>query len=108
MRDRYVRRLISTLKCSVCGRRYEPSKVKLLGSQEDVWFLSVFCETCRTTGLIAAVVKEAGDLQQVTELTGPEVVKFKSLPPVSGDDVLDMHVKLRDFTGDVTLLLGSK
>lgn len=108
MRDRYVRRLISTLKCSVCGRRYEPSKVSVLGSQDDVWFLSVFCETCQTTGLIAAVVKEASLVESVTELTRPELAKFKNMPPVSGNDVLDMHVLLRDFCGDVSVLFGGR
>lgn len=107
MRDRFLRRLFSFLKCSQCGRRYLPANVRVLGRQDERWFLSFYCRSCRTQALVAAVVK----VRRAEEAAGPamsENAKFASSPPVGTDDLLDIRNFLRGFDGDFSRLFSPK
>ncbi len=104
MHDQFLRRLISTIKCSVCGQRYKADNVNVLGHQEDLWFLGVYCLSCRSHGLVAAVVKEGKLPEIVTDLTETEKTESRSNESVHINDVLDMHNFLKSFDGDFLLL----
>jgi hypothetical protein len=94
------------MKCAVCGRRYEPANVNVLGHREDLWFISVFCSSCRSQGLVAAVVKEGKLPEVVSELTEGEEGRFTA--PVEADDLIDIHAFLKDFHGDFSALFSRK
>ena len=107
--EQAVKRLMATVKCTVCGANYDGEKVTVLGHQEDIWFLSVACSKCRTQGLVAALVKKGakGEVviaasQETThqEIALPEEANLPASAPITGDDVLDMHHFLDDFDGD--------
>lgn len=100
MHEGFLKRLMATMKCSVCGRRYEATNVNVLGHQEELWFLSVFCPSCRSHGLVAAVIKEGKSPELVTDLTEAEHFKFSDSKDIVVNDVLDMHNFLKDFPGD--------
>lgn len=100
MDEQLVRRLIATIKCSVCGRHYEGENVKILGHRDDLWFLSVSCLSCHTQGLVAVVIKEGKPPYVVTDLTEEEQAKFRGMEAVGADDVLDVHDFLKGFDGD--------
>lgn len=100
MQDRFVKRLIASIKCAVCGQRYEVANINILGHQQDLWFLRVFCPGCRTQGLVAAVIKEERKGETLSELTPEERRHFFRSEPVSVDDMLDMHNFLKSFDGD--------
>ncbi|MBI2909844.1 MAG: hypothetical protein HYX92_19565 [Chloroflexi bacterium] len=104
MHEKFLKRLMATMKCSVCGQRYEASNVNVLGHQEELWFLSVFCSSCHSHGLVAAVVKDARTPEGVSDLTETELYKYNSSKDISVDDVLDMHNFLKDFPGDFVSL----
>ena len=108
MREAFLRRLLSTIKCSVCGRHYEAKNVNVLGHQGELWFISVFCPACGTHGLVAAVVKEGTPTEVITDLTEEELAKFAQGEAVGIDDVLDIHNLLRDFKGDISQLFTEK
>lgn len=100
MQERFIKRLMSKMKCSVCGQRYETGNVHVLGHQDDLWFLSVACSSCHTQGLVAAVIREGKPAQLVTDLTQEELAKFRDSEAVGIDDVLDIHNFLKNFGGD--------
>jgi hypothetical protein len=106
MQDRNIREYMTTVKCSVCGQFYELDDVSVLGHQDEVWFLSVFCKTCNTHGLVAALVKEAGKGRRPSEPIEGEHRGVEDTGPITFDDVLDMHNFLLDFDGDFASLLG--
>lgn len=108
MRESFLRRLLSALKCSVCGRRYEAKDVNVLGQQGDLWFIAVFCPACGTHGLVAAVVKEGKPAEVVTDLTEEEYAEFAQKEAVGINDVLDIHNFLKYFTGDISKLFTEK
>lgn len=97
MQERFfIRKLIASMKCVVCGHGYDRSNVSVLGHKEALWFLSVYCPSCHSQGLVAAMLQENGKI----ELTENERDVFGKKGPVSGDDVLDTHNFLKDFDGD--------
>jgi len=106
MDDKFIKKVLSRMKCAVCGRRYEPANVNILGHREDLWFISVFCSSCRSQGLVAAVVKEGKLPEVITELTEVEEGRFST--PVESDDLIDMHAFLKDFGGDFSALFFRK
>ena len=72
MDEKFVRKLLSNMKCGICGCQYDSGNIKILGHREDLWFLSVFCPSCKSQGLVAAVVKAEGRCEILTELTEEE------------------------------------
>lgn len=106
MDEKFIRKLLSNMKCGVCGQHYEPANIKVLEHREDLWFLSVYCPDCKSQGLVAAVIREGKAPEIVTELT--EVEKSKLATPIGSDDVIDMHTFLKDFGGDFSSLFYKK
>ncbi len=108
MEEKLIKRFMTSIKCSVCGQRYEVDNVKVLGHQEDLWFLSVFCSACQTQCLVAAAVKEGRIPKVITDLTEAELERFKKMDNLTADELLDMHSFLEDFDGDFLQLFSQK
>ena len=108
MNDQFLRRLISTIKCGVCGQRYEAPNINILGHQSELWFLAVYCSSCKSHGLVAAVVKENRIPKIVRELKNKEMTDFRLADAVSMDDVLDIHNFLKEFDGDFNQLFAKE
>ena len=108
MEEKLIKRFMTSIKCSVCGQRYEVDNVKVLGHQEDLWFLSLFCSACQTQSLVAAVIKEGKAPKVTTDLTEAELDKFKKMDKLTPDEMLDMHSFLKGFDGDFSQLFSRK
>lgn len=106
MEDRVVQEIMTGVNCSVCGQNYQAGNIKILYHEQDLWFIRVFCQSCRTRGLVAALIKEAGEARIVSDLTEDEMARFMEAPPVTGDDLLDVHSFLDNFDGDFASLFG--
>ncbi len=106
MDERLVRKLLSGMKCGVCGGHYESSNIRILGHRDDLWFLSVFCPKCKSQGLVAAVVKESKVSEALTELTADEVSQLAA--PVDSDDVIEMYSFMKEFDGNFLSLFGGE
>jgi transcription elongation factor Elf1 len=100
MDDKLIKRLMTNIKCSVCGEHYDGENVRILGRYTDLWFVSVHCPNCQNQGLVAAVLKEGESIELVTDLTEDEYMKFGNTATVDADDVLEVHDFLKDFDGD--------
>ena len=108
MEEGLIKRVISLMKCGVCGQRYETDNVSVLGHEEGLWFLRLFCPSCQTQYLVAAVIREGKTLEVITDLTEAELDKFRDAGRLTADEMLDMHNFLKDFDGDFSRLLGQK
>jgi hypothetical protein len=106
MDDRFLKKLLSNMKCGVCGQHYQLANIIIIGHQEDLWLLSLYCPGCRNQSLIAAVIKEGKAPEVVTELT--EAEKSKLFTPIGLDDVIDIHTFLNDFSGDFSSLFSDE
>jgi len=103
-----IKRLMASIKCGVCGKRYEVGNIDVLGHHEDLWFLRVFCSVCCAQCLMAAVIKEGRVPEVITDLNEAELDKFKNAGILSADEVLDMHNFLKDFNGDFSWLFSQE
>ena len=103
--DNLIKKLTTSIKCSACGHHYEVDNVKVLGHQEDLWFLSAFCPECSTQCFIVAAVREGKNVN-TTDLTDAELDKFSKMDKLTADDILDMHNFLEDFEGDFSRLFN--
>jgi len=106
MDERFIKKLLSKMKCGACGQHYESANVKVLEHREDLWFLSVYCPGCKSQGLVAAIIREGKVPEIVTELTEAERSKLST--PIDSDDLIDMHTFLKDFSGDFSSLFSEK
>src|SRR4030042_611573 len=99
MDEEHVKNLVINFKCVHCNQRYEPGNANnVVEHDEDLWIFAVYCPSCKINSLLAAVIKEGGVLEVVTDLSEAEQAEFSI--PICSDNILDMHVFLKDFDGD--------
>ncbi|MDP7240119.1 MAG: hypothetical protein QGH72_02775, partial [Dehalococcoidia bacterium] len=79
---------------------YRSCDIKVLGQREKMWLLNVHCPQCQKEVLLAVSLKPLAARKPVTDLNPNEVRHHTQLPPVSPDEVLDLHLFLRSFNGD--------
>lgn len=82
------------LRCTVCDERVPAERLRLLAWRDELVFLQIDCEACDSTTL-GFVVAGVTDDQQPRPAP----------PPISADDVLDMHQFLATWRGDLSTLL---
>lgn len=108
MDDSFIKGVLASIKCGVCGQYYEAASVDILGHHEDLWFLRTVCPACHTQCLMAAVVEEGRVPEVITDLTEAELEKFRNVSGPTADEMLDMYNFLKDFNGDFSRLFSQK
>lgn len=108
MKERLIKKLMTSIKCDSCGQYYEMSNIDVLGNNDDLWFLKALCSSCHTQCLVAAVIRESRVSEVITDLTETELDGFLNMGVVDVDDVLNMHKFLKDFDGDFSYLFGQR
>src|SRR5262245_27630634 len=88
--------LLDGIACSVCEASVSGDRIRLLARREDLAFVEIACDGCHSTTLGFVVDGDAG----------PEF-EAAPAPAVTADDVLDMHVTLESWQGDLRSLIGS-
>ncbi|MBA7712482.1 hypothetical protein ES703_121459 [subsurface metagenome] len=107
MEEGIIKKLVASVKCSVCGQDYGEDNISILGQREGLWFFKAVCPACHTKCLMTAVVKESREPEFVTsDLAEAELNRFKNMGRLTGDEMLDMHNFLKDFDGDFSQLFS--
>jgi len=104
----FIRRLMASTKCRLCGQRYDVNNIKVFGHQKDLWLVALSCSACHTRYLAVINIEEDMMPNIITDLTEVEQDKFSNLDGLSADDVLDVHSFLKDFNGDLSQLFDQK
>ncbi len=98
-------------RCTVCHRTFAPDDIQVLSRKDDMWMMVVECDECHARNFVAAVLGD-GDpseaqlaLRRLSQGYGEDemeapAVEAERQPPVSVDDVVDMHEFLQSFDGD--------
>jgi len=106
MEEGTIKELMTSAKCSGCKQHYEVDNIDVLGHHEDLWFVSVFCPSCRIQYVVAAVVDGEEVSEAVTDLSSEELERFQDAGRLTADEVLDMHNFLQEFDGDFSRFFG--
>lgn len=100
-----VRQIVARVRCAVCNHHFAMSDIQLLGKREQAWAFRVRCRECRNDALMLALV-ESGKTQPVyTDLAPSEWERFKDNPPITEDDVIQVHRHIQAYEGDFSELL---
>jgi hypothetical protein len=88
----HLRALRDGVRCTVCEGPVPPERIRLLAWRDDLAFLEVSCDACRSTSLGFAI--------------GPSA--RGAAGPITSDDVLDAHLFLATWRGDLVGLFGDR
>ena len=91
--------------CPVCETRYNPMEARILGQEEETHLLHVQCRKCQNSILAVVLVNEVGasSVGLLTDLSYEDVMRFRSNPGVSVDDVIEVHRQLERGAWDQVL-----
>ena len=103
---RMILQLINNLRCVECGRLYDAEDFALLRRRENVWLLSARCRYCDELCQVVILMPTSEETEIESELSTDEAQALAELPPISSDDVLDLHLFMQDFDGDFEMLFA--
>lgn len=84
--------------CPLCNSAYNPLEAKILEEREDAHLVHVRCRNCHSAivALIVAGGLGVSSIGLVTDLSSEDVLRFKNGEPITIDDILDLHHKLKE------------
>ncbi len=92
--------------CPLCGTNYNPKDARLLEEKDGAHLIHLQCRNCSSS--IVAVIVAGGlgvsSVGLITDLTGDDVIKFKSAPRIDEDDVIEVYKAVSK--GDFVKLLS--
>jgi hypothetical protein len=106
-RRRLVLKVVARLRCVVCGQVYNPHDFALVGRQPDAWVLSVECHHCGSPGHVVVAMPVEAEPKPIADPPPDEMDVVGDWPPITRDDVLDVHELLEEFFGDIDDLFSS-
>jgi DNA-directed RNA polymerase subunit RPC12/RpoP len=108
MKEHFIKKLLSSVKCSSCGKQFGTNDINVIKHQDDTWFLNIYCPSCGKQSLVVAVIKKDKSAEIVSNTSSPEPAEHTRDSTVSVDDMLDIHNFLKNFDGDFEDLFSKK
>ncbi|MBO0686416.1 MAG: hypothetical protein J2P45_24985 [Candidatus Dormibacteraeota bacterium] len=106
----FIRDRARYYNCPVCGRNLHDCDMRLLRQVDDRFTVQVTCASCNVQFIVILAVQGAA-LDSVEDDVvldpGPAEAHEDTLSrePIKGDELLDVHLLLRDFDGRLTDLV---
>lgn len=94
-----IKNVEDTVTCPSCSASYTDSELTVVSAIDQRCILVAQCRSCPTAILITAAV------QQVSR-PATDAERAASGESVTVDDVVSVHEILKDFTGDISSLVG--
>ena len=110
----YIRDRARYYNCPVCGRNLRACEVRMLNHQEDRFTVQVTCAACKVSFVVVLAIQGSGVsamLEEDEELLIHDVYSAGSpgagagSGPIEPDEILDLHLLLKDFEGSLDELL---
>jgi hypothetical protein len=108
----WIRRELSALECVECGRAYQTGSINLLARRDGLYFVDLECGACGCRALAVVGIEQESSAPRLRSRRGGRAAAMArrraQAPPVSADDVLEMHRFLDQFDGDFRGLFGPR
>ena len=99
--------------CPVCGRSLKGCEVRMLNHVDDRFTVQVTCAACHVTFIVILAIQgqgiEIADNAQLVEAAAAAVDELEAddeaAGPIEVDELLDVHLLLREFDGSLTDLI---
>jgi hypothetical protein len=105
----FIRDRARYYNCPVCGRSLKGCEVRMLSHVDDRFTVQVTCAACQVTFIVILAIQGPGldglgedDLQVESAGLAPAVERPA---PIETDELLDVHLFLKEFKGSLTDLL---
>lgn len=100
----FIRDRARFYNCPVCGRSLKGCDIQVLSHEEERFHLQVTCAQCQVTFVVVLAIA-GGGVEETEIATEPAVEPAAQAEPISVDEILDVHLYLRDFQGTLTDLI---
>lgn len=108
-------------RCSACGKSMADCDINILAQQGNRALVRVTCTSCNDENLLQIVFQAEGEVESENEgeVAAPAAQRRRrpkleidegrpeAPEPISADELLDLHVLLRDHSGDFREMVGS-
>jgi hypothetical protein len=91
--------LVDGAECAACGRPVPADATRILAQREDLAFVELGCAACGSVSLAIRLGPISVGKPDGAVAGGPG-------PSIGADDVLDMHLFLAGYRGDLRGLVG--
>ncbi|GAC1665168.1 MAG: hypothetical protein PVS2B1_24200 [Candidatus Dormibacteraceae bacterium] len=101
----FIRDRARFYNCPVCGRSLKGCEVQVLSHEEERFHLQVTCAQCQVTFVVVLAI--AGGAVEEIEKAIPEreVEPVAVAEPITVDEILDLHLYLKNFQGTLLELI---
>jgi hypothetical protein len=100
----FIRDRARFYNCPVCGRSLKGCDIQVLSHEEERFHLQVTCAQCQVTFVVVLAIAGSG-VEETEIAASPEVEVVAQAEPISVDEILDVHLYLRDYQGTLTDLI---
>jgi hypothetical protein len=101
----FIRDRARFYNCPVCGRSLKGCDIQVLSHEEERFHLQVTCAQCQVTFIVVLAIA-GGGVEEIENVEAADVVE--SVParePISVDEILDLHLYLKNFQGTLRELI---
>jgi len=95
----FIRDRARFYNCPVCGRSLKGCDIQVLSHEEERFHLQVTCAQCQVTFIVVLAIA-GGAVEEIEKaIPEPEVEIIATAEPISVDEILDLHLYLKNFQG---------
>jgi len=110
----FVRDRARFYNCPVCGRSLKGCDIQVLSHEDERFHLQVTCAQCQVTFIVVLAIA-GGAVEEIDSVETPAQtamveaalaeVDESELEPITIDEILDVHLYLKDYQGTLKDLL---
>jgi hypothetical protein len=111
----FIRDRARFYNCPVCGRSLKGCDIQVLSHEEERFHLQVTCAQCQVTFIVVLAIA-GGAVEEVESVEAASAVtlvgesagegeRLSAPEPISVDEILDVHLYLKNFQGTLKDLL---
>jgi hypothetical protein len=101
----FIRDRARFYNCPVCGRSLKGCDVQVLSHEEGRFHLQVTCVQCQVTFIVVLAIA-GGAVEEIESVEAEAVAEpVVAREPISVDEILDLHVYLKNFQGTLSELI---
>ena len=101
----FIRDRARFYNCPVCGRSLKGCDVQVLSHEEERFHLQVTCAQCQVTFIVVLAIA-GGAVEAIEEtIAEPEMEPVVAAEPITVDEIIDLHLYLKNFQGTLTELI---
>jgi hypothetical protein len=100
----FIRDRARFYNCPVCGRSLKGCDVQVLSHEDESFRLQVTCAQCQVTFVVVLAIA-GGAMEEIEGSVAEPAEPVVEAEPISVDEILDLHLYLKNFQGTLTELI---